>query len=54
MIVARALRSLLFGVAPFDLVALGAAVAALVACATLALLAPVRRATRADPVSVLR
>jgi len=52
--VARTLRSLLYGVAPFDPVALGLAVAALVACGVLALLVPVRRATRADPIAVLR
>jgi putative ABC transport system permease protein len=47
-------RGLLFEVAPFDPIALGAAVATLLACGTLALLVPVRRATRADPVAVLR
>jgi ABC-type antimicrobial peptide transport system permease subunit len=47
-------RDLLYGVPPFDPVALGAAALALLACATVALLVPVRRATRVDPVAVLR
>jgi hypothetical protein len=54
LVVARGLRGLLYGVAPFDPVTLGGAVLTLVACGTLALLAPVRRATRADPISALR
>jgi predicted permease len=52
--VSRFLRELLYGVAPFDPVALGIAVATLIVCAAVALLVPVRRATRADPISVLR
>jgi putative ABC transport system permease protein len=52
--VARLLGGLLYGVAPFDPVALGAAAATLLACAAAALLVPVRRATRVDPVAVLR
>jgi putative ABC transport system permease protein len=52
--VARLLSGLLYGITPFDPVALGVAVAALVACAVAALAVPVRRATRADPISVLR
>jgi ABC-type antimicrobial peptide transport system permease subunit len=52
--VARLLRDLLYGVPPFDPVALGAAALALIACAAVALLVPVRRATRVDPVAVLR
>jgi ABC-type antimicrobial peptide transport system permease subunit len=35
-------------------VALGAAAALLLACAAVALLVPVRRATRVDPISALR
>ena len=54
VLVARLLRGLLFGVTPFDPVTLAAAVAMLMACAALALLVPVRRATRVDPVGVLR
>jgi ABC-type antimicrobial peptide transport system permease subunit len=53
-LVAHLLRDLLYGVAPFDPVTLGASAATLLACAVVALLVPVRRATRADPVAVLR
>ncbi|AHG89754.1 permease [Gemmatirosa kalamazoonensis] len=52
--VSRMLAGLLYGVPPFDPIALGAAAGTLVLCAAIALLAPVRRATRADPISVLR
>jgi len=52
--VARLLRSLLYGVPPFDPVALSATAATLIACAAAALLVPVRRATRVDPIMVLR
>jgi putative ABC transport system permease protein len=48
------LRGLLYGVRPFDPVSLGAAVLALLVCGTVALLVPVRRATRVDPITVLR
>jgi ABC-type antimicrobial peptide transport system permease subunit len=41
-------------VPPFDPIALGGAVAILMGCATVALLIPVRRATRVDPVVALR
>jgi hypothetical protein len=51
---ARMLRSQLFGVPEFDPVAIGAAVMVLLICAGVALLVPVRRATKADPISVLR
>jgi ABC-type antimicrobial peptide transport system permease subunit len=54
VVVTRLVRDLLYGVAPFDPVALGVAVATLLACGTVALLVPVRRATRADPVAVMR
>jgi putative ABC transport system permease protein len=54
VLVVRWLRSLLYGVAPFDPVALGLAVGTLLAAATVALLAPVRRATRVEPVVALR
>jgi len=54
VVVSRMLRGLLFGVPPFDPLALGAAAALLLVCASVALLAPVRRATRVDPISVLR
>jgi ABC-type antimicrobial peptide transport system permease subunit len=52
--VARLLHSLLFGVPPFDPIALGTAVMMLLACATAALLVPIRRATRVDPITVIR
>jgi len=54
VLVARLVRELLFAVSPFDPVTLGAALAVLLVCALLALLSPVRRATRVDPISVLR
>lgn len=54
MLVARLLRQLLYGVEPFDPMALGAAVLLLLLCALVALLGPVRRATRVDPITVLR
>ena len=52
--IARTLRGLLYGVSQYDPLALGVAVATLVVCGTIALLAPVRRATRVDPITVLR
>jgi ABC-type antimicrobial peptide transport system permease subunit len=54
VVVVHLVRDLLYGVAPFDPVALGLSVFALLASGTIALLVPVRRATRADPVAVLR
>lgn len=54
VLIARLLRNLLYGVPQFDPVAIGMAVVLLLACATVALLVPVRRATRVDPVSILR
>jgi putative ABC transport system permease protein len=54
VLVTRMLRDLLFGVPALDPIALGLAAGALVACATVALLVPVRRATRVDPTTVLR
>ena len=52
--VARLIRGLLYGVTPFDPIALGLAVTVLLACAAIALLVPVRRATRVDPIRALR
>ncbi|MPZ21461.1 MAG: hypothetical protein GEV06_26755 [Luteitalea sp.] len=52
--VVQLLRDLLYEVAPFDPIALGVAIGMLLACATLALLAPVRRALRVDPAAALR
>jgi ABC-type antimicrobial peptide transport system permease subunit len=46
--------NLLYGVVPLDPIALGLATLVLLACATIALLVPVRRATRVDPISILR
>jgi ABC-type antimicrobial peptide transport system permease subunit len=54
MAVARLVGDLLYGVRPFDPVTLGVAVGTLVACAAMALLVPVRRATRVDPIMTLR
>jgi putative ABC transport system permease protein len=49
VLITRMLRDLLYGVAPLDPLALGTALVALLACAALALAAPVRRATRGGP-----
>jgi hypothetical protein len=54
IVVVRLLRNLLYGLQPFDLIALGDAVAILVGCATIALLIPVHHATRVDPMVALR
>ena len=53
-VMTRVLRGLLFGVSQSDPLALGLAIVMLVVCATVALLVPVRRATRVDPATVLR
>jgi predicted permease len=50
----RLLRNLLDGVPPFDPIALGIAVAVMLVCATVALLIPVHRATRVDPMVAFR
>jgi ABC-type antimicrobial peptide transport system permease subunit len=54
VVVARLLRNLLHGVPPFDPIALGVSVATLLACGTIALLVPVCRATRVDPITAIR
>ena len=54
MVVVRLLSDLLYGVKPFDPVALGTAVLLMLVCAVVALLVPVRRAARVDPLSVMR
>jgi len=54
VLVVRLVRDLLYGVSPFDPITVAAAVAILGACATLALLIPVRRATRVDAAVALR
>jgi predicted permease len=53
-VASRLVRTQLFGVPELDPIAIGLAVFALLVCATLALLVPVRRATRVDPITVLR
>ena len=52
--VARFVSNMLYAVRPFDPVALGVAVVVLLTCGAIALLVPVRRATRVDPITVLR
>jgi len=52
--VARALKSLLFGVAPTDPVTLAGASLLLVTIAALASWIPARRSSRVDPADVLR
>ncbi len=54
VVVARLLGDLLYGVRPFDPLTLGATAAVLLACGAAALLVPVRRAARVDPISTLR
>ena len=54
VLVTRLLRDLLYGVPRFYPLAIGMSVVILLACATVALLIPVRRATRVDPTSILR
>jgi putative ABC transport system permease protein len=52
--VASLLRNLLFQIEPLDPIALAMALLALGASATIALLVPVRRATRVDPITAMR
>lgn len=54
VLVARFIREMLYAVTPFDPVAVGAAFVVLAVCGVAALLVPVRRATRVDPITVLR
>jgi putative ABC transport system permease protein len=54
MVVVRLVAELLYGVSAFDPLTLGAVVGVLAGCATLALLVPLRRATRVNPASALR
>jgi predicted permease len=51
---ASALRGLLYGITPFDAVAWGMAIAAMVVAAALANFVPARRAMRVDPMTALR
>jgi ABC-type antimicrobial peptide transport system permease subunit len=52
--VSRALRTLIFGIAPLDWPSIAAAVGALLIAAAVALAVPVWRATHADPLSAMR
>ena len=54
VLVGSMLRNLLYGVKPFDPFTLAATLLMLLACASIALLGPVRRATKVDPISVMR
>ena len=54
LVMVRLLRDLLYDVPPFDPIAVGGAVVILVAAVAIALLIPVRRATRVDPILALR
>jgi putative ABC transport system permease protein len=54
MVIVRLLRAMLDGVPPFDPIALSMAVAIMFGCATVALLIPVHRAIRMDPMVALR
>ena len=51
---ARLVRAQLYRVPEFDPIAIGAALLVLLVCASVALLMPVRRATRVDPITILR
>jgi putative ABC transport system permease protein len=54
VLVVRGLRSLIDSVPRFDPIALGLGVGIMIGCATIALLIPIRRATRVDPMIALR
>jgi hypothetical protein len=54
LVVVRLVRDLLYQVEPFDPVTLALALAVLATCAMVALLVPVRRATKVDPAIALR
>jgi len=54
VVVGRLVRNMLYGIRPFDPIALGFAFVVVVVCGAVALLVPVRRATRVDPITVLR
>jgi predicted permease len=54
LLVVRLIRDLVYGVPVFDPVAIGGAIAMLIGSAVLALLIPLRRATRVDPATALR
>ena len=50
----RLVRTQLYRVPELDPISIGSAVVVLLLCAVIALLMPVRRATRVDPITVLR
>jgi putative ABC transport system permease protein len=54
LLVVRLLSRWVYGIPAFDAYALGGAVLILLSCAAVALLIPVRRATRVDPILILR
>ena len=54
MIVSRSMSSLIYGVEPLDWVSLASSSSVLALAAGLAALLPVWRATRVDPMTVLR
>ena len=54
VLVGRFVSGMLYAVKPFDPVALGVAAVVLLGCGVAALLVPIRRATRVDPITVLR
>ena len=54
VVVVHLLRNLFDAIPRFDPIALGLGVAIMIGCATFALLIPVRRATRVDPIVALR
>jgi putative ABC transport system permease protein len=54
VLITRTLQGLLYGVSRFDPLTLAGAAFILLACGAIALLVPVRRATRVDPISTLR
>jgi putative ABC transport system permease protein len=51
---AVSLRGLLYGITPFDPIAWGLAMTALIAAAAIANFVPARRAMRVDPMTALR
>lgn len=54
LLIVRLIGDMLHGVAPFDPLVIGLSVLLLAACAAIALLTPVRHATRVDPAVALR
>ena len=54
LVISRYAKTLLYGIEPTDPVAIGLAVASLLACGLVAVLIPARRATRVDPLAAVR